>query len=453
MNLLTPVNSKEQLVEWFKLGNKVKKEWRVGTEHEKFAYNYSKDKKLFHPADYSNINGIENFLNEISNFGWSKVLEDGKIIALKKEKQSITLEPGGQIELSGAPLQDIHSACKETNEHLNLVKEIGSKLNITLLGLGLRPFEKTESIPWMPKSRYKIMKKYMPKKGSNGLDMMLSTCTVQANLDYSDEQDMINKMRLSVKIQPILTALFANSPFSEGKPNGYLSKRRHIWMHTDADRCGTLKVAFDEDFSFLKYVNYVLSVPMYFIRRNNSYIDCSGESFLEFIRGNLPQCKGIKPIIQDWEDHISTIFTEVRLKRFIEVRGADAGNWRRTCALPAFWVGILYDQNALEKGLKLTNEWSYENINKLSSDVAKLGLKAKIKGNTVNEIALELLDLSKQGLKNRAFLDKNSNDETQYLKVLEEIAKSEKTPAEKLLEDYKTVWNQNIIKLIEKMAY
>mgnify|MGYP001264003490 CR=1 FL=1 len=283
MNSETKITSKEQLLEWFKLGNKVKRNWRVGTEHEKFAYNYSKEKNSFYPLDYKSSNGIEKFLIEISNHGWEKILEDGNIIALKKNQQSITLEPGGQIELSGAPLEDIHSACKETNEHLKLVKEIGNKFGITLLGLGARPQEDTLSIPWMPKSRYKIMRNYMPKKGSKGLDMMLSTCTVQANLDYSDEQDMIAKTILSVKVQPIITALFANSPLSMGKPNGFLSKRRHIWMHTDNDRCGTLKVAFNEDFGFKEYVNFALSVPMYFIRRNNNYIDCSGASFIDFM--------------------------------------------------------------------------------------------------------------------------------------------------------------------------
>ena len=453
MDSNTEIISTEQLVEWFKLGNKKKEDWKVGTEHEKFAYNYIKEDNFFRPVAYESKNGIESFLKEISKYGWNEVHEEGKIVALKKSNQSITLEPGGQIELSGAPLEDIHSACKETNEHLKLVKEVGKKLNITMLGLGSRPFENTKSIPWMPKPRYKIMKNYMPKKGTNGLDMMLSTCTVQANLDYMNEEDMKKKMLLSVKIQPILTALFANSPLSEGKVNGFVSKRRYVWTHTDPDRCGTLKVAFENDFGFLKYVKFALSVPMYFIRRKNKYIDCSGDSFLDFINGKLPKLEGIKPLIQDWEDHISTIFTEVRLKRFIEVRGADAGNWRRTCALPAFWVGILYDNVSLENGLKLTSQWNYHDVDKLSSDVAKLGLNAKIKNTSVKEFASELIKISTNGLKNRAYLDSKNRDETQYLAVLEEIINSEKTPAQTLLENYNNKWNRDITKLIEEMSY
>lgn len=453
MNLNTLINSKEQLVDWFKLGNKKKQYWRVGTEHEKFAYNYSEQNNIFTPINYESKNGIEEFLIEISNFGWEHILENGKVIGLKKDKQSITLEPGGQIELSGAPLKDIHEACKETNEHLKLVKEVGERLNITLLGLGLRPQESNKEVPWMPKSRYKIMKNYMPKKGSNGLDMMLSTCTVQANLDYADEKDMKLKTLLSVKIQPIITALFANSPLSYGKPNNFLSKRRYIWMNTDPDRCGVLKVAFDDDFGFGKYVDYALSVPMYFVKRDNKYIDCSGSSFDDFMRGKLKEIPGSIPTFSDWEDHLSTIFTEVRLKQFIEVRGADAGNWRRTCALPAFWVGILYDNKVLKKALALCENWNYEEIIKLSADVAKDGLKAKIKGNTVNEIALEMINLAREGLNARNIKDSTGENETHFLKVLEDIIIKEKTPAEQLLEDFNNIWKGNITELIKNMSY
>ncbi len=447
------ISTKKQLEEWFITGCKKKEDWKVGTEHEKFAYKYNKKEDVFMALDYNSKIGIKVFLTELSKFGWSEIKEEGNIVSLKKDNQSITLEPGGQIELSGAPLKDIHSACKETNEHLNLVKKVGNKLNITLLGLGLRPSEKTETISWMPKARYNIMKKYMPKKGTNGLDMMLSTCTVQANLDFSDEDDMVKKTVLAVKIQPILTALFANSPLSEGRPNGFLSKRRYIWMHTDADRCGTLKVAFDENFGFKKYVNYALSVPMYFIRRNNNYIDCSGASFVDFMNGNLSQIPGEKPTIIDWEDHLSTIFTEVRLKKFIEVRGADAGNWRRTCALPAFWVGILYDNEVLNKALQICKKWNYEDVERLSLNVAKKGLNASINNYEVKELAEEFINLSIIGLKKRELLDLKGNDETQYLNVLKEIIKSKKTPAEKLLEDFEKKWNKNITKLIKEMSY
>ena len=453
MDKKSTITSKSQLIKWFEDGSKKKEDWRVGTEHEKFAYNYIKEKNFFMPVEYSSTNGIEKFLLEISKHGWEKVYEEGKTIALKKNNQSITLEPGGQVELSGAPLANIHQACKETNSHLELLKEIGEKLGITLLGLGARPLEKTNSIPWMPKPRYKIMKNYMPKKGNHGLDMMLSTCTVQANLDYSDEDDMRNKTLLSVKIQPLLTALFANSPISNGIPNGFLSKRRYFWTNTDPDRCGTLKIAFEDDFSFSKYTDYALSVPMYFVRRNNHYIDCSGESFNSFMNGKLKQLPSEKPTMQDWEDHLSTIFTEVRLKKFIEVRGADAGNWRRTCALPAFWVGILYDHESLRRGLSICDNWTYSEVEKLSLDVTKYGLKAKIKGHVIKEIISELISVSRKGLKRRSIIDNKGNDETQYLKVLEEIIISGKTPAEKLLDDYNNLWDKNITQLIKEMSY
>ncbi|MDC0651888.1 glutamate--cysteine ligase [Alphaproteobacteria bacterium] len=447
------ITSKSQLVKWFEDGNKKKKDWRVGTEHEKFAYNYNEEKKCFIPAEYENNSGIEQFLLEIAKSGWEVILEKGKVTALKKDNQSITLEPGGQIELSGAPLEDIHQACKETNTHLKLLKELGKKLNITLIGLGARPSEKTESISWMPKARYQIMKNYMPKKGKHGLDMMLSTCTVQANLDYSDEQDMKNKTLLAVKLQPLITALFANSPLSNGNPNGYLSKRRFFWMNTDPDRCGTLKIAFEDDFSFAKYVDYALSVPMYFIIRNNEYINCAGMSFKDFLLGNLEALPNEQPTFKDWEDHLSTIFTEVRLKKFIEVRGADAGNWRRTCALPAFWVGILYDQNALTHALEICHKWTYNDVNNLSEEVAKQGLKSQIIGNKVIDICKEVINISKEGLKKRNILDTRGGDETQYLGVLEEIIDLEKTPAEQMLRDYEGKWDGNIISLIKELAY
>jgi len=453
MNNDSTITSKTELVRWFEEGNKKKEYWRVGTEHEKFAYNYDKEKNSFIPAEYDSKSGIENFLLQISKLGWEKILEKGKVISLKKDNQSITLEPGGQIELSGAPLENIHKACKETNNHLKLVKELGEKLNITLIGLGSRPVEKTDSISWMPKARYQIMKNYMPKKGAHGLDMMLSTCTVQANLDYSDELDMKKKTLLAVKLQPLVTALFANSPLSNGSPNGYLSKRRFFWMNTDPDRCGTLKIAFEDDFSFSKYVDYALSVPMYFIIRKNEYINCSGMSFKDFLNGKLQQLPGQKPTFKDWEDHLSTIFTEVRLKKFIEVRGADAGSWRRTCALPAFWVGVLYDKNVLTNALEICNKWTFNDVNNLAEEVAKEGLKSKIKGNKVIDICKELINFSREGLKTRNILDSKGRDETQYLSVLEEIVESGKTPADKILEDYRLKWKGNITNLIRELSY
>ena len=447
------IDSELKLSEWFSEGCKPKKEWKVGTEHEKFALKFLKHENKFHPVSYEEKNGIGKILNRISDFGWKKVYEKDKVIALKKNYQSITLEPGGQIELSGAPVYDIHSTCKETNEHLKLLKKIGDELNITLLGLGSRPFEKTSEIPWMPKERYKIMKDYMPKKGTRGLDMMLSTCTVQANLDFSSEDDMIKKTRVGVKIQPIITALFANSSLSAGVPNGFLSKRRYIWDDTDADRCGVLRVALEENFSFKKYIEYALSVPMYFIIRNNDYLNCAGQSFRDFMKGELKILPGELPTINDWENHISTIFTEVRLKKFIEVRGADAGSWSRTCALPAFWVGILYEENCLEEAEKICKDWSYDDVIKLSKDVSILGLKTSIKGYSLLDLSKELLAISKEGLRIRRILDNAGQDETGYLEVLEEIVSTGKTPAEVMLDNFNGKWKRNINMLIKDLSY
>ncbi len=425
----------------------------VGTEHEKFAYTFSKDKNKYTPLSYNGKNGINTFLTELSKFGWEPVYEDKNIIALKKKLQSITLEPGGQIELSGAPLKSLHNTCKETNEHLKLVKNIGKKLDILLVGLGVRPNESFSEVPFMPKARYQIMRNYMPKKGKRGLEMMHSTCTVQANLDFESEQDMISKIRIAVKIQPIVTALFANSPFYEGSYNGFESFRRHIWTDTDPDRCGVLKIALDDNFGFNSYVNFALSVPMYFILRDNKYIDCSGKSFLDFIEGKLDIIPGEKPTIADWENHLSTIFTEVRLKKFIEVRGADAGNWRRTCALPAFWVGILYGENSINLAEKICEKWTLNHIETLSHDVAKNGLDAEINGKKVLYIAKDLLEIAKSGLINRNIKDGEGSNESIYLNVLEEIIQKGVSPAKELLNNFGKEYNNDMEKLLKEIAY
>ena len=375
------------------------------------------------------------------------------LIALKKKLQSITLEPGGQIELSGAPLKSLHNTCKETNEHLKLVKDIGKKLDILLVGLGVRPNESFSEVPFMPKARYQIMRNYMPKKGKRGLEMMHSTCTVQANLDFGSEQDMINKIKLAVKIQPVVTALFANSPFYEGSYNGFESLRRHIWTDTDPDRCGVLKVALKEDFGFTSYVNFALSVPMYFVVRKNKYIDCAGKSFSDFLDGKLDIMPGEKPTIQDWENHLSTIFTDVRLKRIIEVRGADAGNWRRTCALPAFWVGILYGENSIGLAERICDKWTIDDIENLSKRVAKKGLDAEICGEKVLDVAKNLIEISRSGLISRNVKDAIGNNESIYLNVLEEILQKKNSPARELTKSFKQKYNHSMQELLKDIAY
>ena len=321
------------------------------------------------------------------------------------------------------------------------------------VGLGVRPNERLEEVPLMPKARYKIMRNYMPKRGARGLEMMHSTCTVQANLDYKSEQDMIDKTRLAVKIQPIVTALFANSPFYEGVSNGYESLRRHIWTDTDPDRCGVLKVALKEDFCFGKYVDSALSVPMYFIVREDKHIDCSGKSFLDYLNGNLDILPGEKPTIADWENHLSTIFTEVRVKKFIEVRGADAGNWRRTCALPAFWVGILYGEDSLVQAQNICAKWTIDDIEKLSNDVSKLGLNAVIRGETVLSIAKDLIEISRRNLIKRDIKDSVGSNESIYLNVLEDILQKKCSPAGDLLKQYNEKYDKDMEKLLRSIAY
>ena len=453
MDRNTIINDRDQLIEWFIEACKPKNKWMVGTEHEKFAYTFSKQKKRYIPLEYFGSYGIKTFLTELSKHGWMPIYEEKNIIALKKKSQSITLEPGGQIELSGAPLKNLHSTCRETNEHLKLLKEVGSKLGILLVGLGVRPNETLQEVPLMPKARYKIMRGYMPTRGSRGLEMMHSTCTVQANLDFESEEDMIKKTRLAVKLQPVVTALFANSPFYRGDFNGYESLRKHIWTDTDPDRCGILKIALEDNFSFSQYVNYALSVPMYFIVRDNNYLNCAGKSFLEFMRGKLDVIPDEKPTIADWENHLSTIFTEVRLKKIIEVRGADAGNWRRTCALPAFWVGILYGNNSINLAEKICENWTKDDIEQLSVDVAKLGLGAEIKKEKVFYIASELLNIARNTLLERGFLDSAGNDETGYLNVLEEILQNKASPARDLINNFSSTYNNNMKKLIEEISY
>ena len=447
------IEDKQQLVDWFKKGFKKKTDWMVGTEHEKFAYTFSKNKNKFVPLSYDGKIGINKFLKELCKYGWEPIYEEKNIIALKNKRQSITLEPGGQIELSGAPLKNLHSTCKETNEHLKLMKDIGKKLDILLVGLGVRPNESYKEVPFMPKARYQIMRNYMPKKGSKGLEMMHSTCTVQANLDYESEKDMIKKTRLAVKIQPIVTALFANSPFYEGSNNGFESLRRHIWTDTDPDRCGVLKVALEEDFCFSKYVDFALSVPMYFVVRENKYLDCSGKSFSDFLSGNLNILPGEKPTIEDWENHLSTIFTEVRLKKFIEVRGADAGNWRRTCALPAFWVGILYGENSISLAESVCDQWTFDDIEKLSNDVAKQGLDAEIRGEKVLSLAKDLLEIARSNLLKRNVVDNLGNNESIYLSVLEEILQKKISPARELLKKFDIDYDNSMEKLLRGIAY
>ena len=426
---------KIDLIKWFEAGCKPKNLFRIGTEHEKFVYKLNSLK----PVSYNEPSGIKNILKSLVRFGWVEVSESGNIIALRKDNQSITLEPGGQLELSGAPLENIHQTCSEVNEHLKQVKIIGNELNIGFLGVGARLEGKLSSDLWMPKPRYKIMKDYMPLVGNLGLEMMADTCTVQANLDYSSEQDMRRKLKTSFILQPIVTALFASSPIEKMKPSKYITRRAAIWFDVDKDRCGTPKFIFDENLSFESWVDYALKVPMYFIKRNGQYINCAGASFEKFMLGKLEQLSNEKPTILDWEDHLSTIFTEIRLKQYIEFRGADAGPWKSLCALPALWVGLLYDSESLNEAESLAKSWSFDMYKKAYEEVPVKGLDLIINKRSINDHAKDLIAISKRGLKKRNFLDGTGNDESGYLNQLEEITHTGNSQAKKML----SMWNNN----------
>jgi glutamate--cysteine ligase len=367
-----PMESRAEMIALFEKGEKPKDAWRIGTEHEKFVY-----RKADHRApSYEEQGGIHTLLIGLTRYGWKPVYEGENIIALSGDDGSVSLEPAGQFELSGAPLENLHQTCAETGRHLKQVKEVGEMLGLGFLGLGLWPDKTRVELPIMPKGRYGIMLNHMPRVGSMGLDMMLRTCTIQTNLDYSSEADMVKKFRVSLALQPLATALFANSPFLEGKPNGYLSYRSHIWTDTDPARTGMLPFVFDEGFGYERYADYMLDVPMYFVFRNGGYIDSAGLSFRDFLKGELRALPGEKPTQTDWSDHLSTAFPEVRLKSFLEMRGADGGPWDTICALPAFWVGLLYDQTALDAAYDLVKGWSIEAQQVLRDEVPTKALDA-----------------------------------------------------------------------------
>lgn len=444
-----PTLDRMQMIEALSKGCKPRDAWRIGVEHEKFGFSYDG----FAPVPYGGPNGIQALLKGLETFGWMPVFEGDHVIALEREGASISLEPGGQFELSGAPLMTIHDTCAETGRHLQEVKTIADRLNLGFLGLGFSPKWTRAEVPVMPKGRYDIMRAYMPKRGNLGLDMMLRTCTVQVNLDFDTEATMVQQFRTSLALQPIATALFANSPFTEGKPNGMLSQRAHIWSDTDPDRTGLLPFVFEDGFGFERYVDYALDVPMYFVKRDGRYIDASGQSFRDFMAGKLPALPGEQPTIKDWADHLTTIFPEVRLKSYLEMRGADGGPWGRICALPALWVGVLYCPDALSAAWDLCKGWTLEDREALRRDVPRLGLKARVAGRMVQDIARDLVGIARNGLKARARFSGGLVDETGYLSELENIAETGVTPAERLLNRYNTAWGGDINRIFAECAY
>lgn len=444
-----PITDKAQLVEWFSSAAKPRSAWRVGTEHEKFAFRLSDLRRL----PYEGPDGIGAILGGLTRFGWEPIQEHGKTIALTHAGCAITLEPGGQFELSGAPLDNLHQTCDEVHTHLAQVKEVCDELGVGMLGLGFDPKWRREDIGWMPKGRYEIMKRYMPLKGSMGIDMMKRTCTVQVNLDFESEADMVEKYRISLALQPLATALFANSPFYEGKPSGFTSFRSHVWTDTDPDRCGMLPFVFEDGFGYERYVDYLLDVPMYFAYRDETYIDVAGKSFRDFMAGTLPELAGHTASMGDWSDHTTTVFQEVRLKKYIEMRGADGGPWNRLCALPALWVGLLYDKGVQDQAWQLCRDWTVAEHQELRDAVPRDGLKVEFRGRSLAAWGRDVLALAREGLRRRKRLDSTGNDETGFLGVLDVIAESGRTPAEDLLKSFETTWGGSVDPVFQELRY
>ena len=439
-----------QLVEPMAGGEKPKDRWRIGTEHEKFVYSTTDH----HAPSYDEPDGIRDLLLAMREFGWETVEEGGKVIAMSGTDGAISLEPAGQLELSGAPLENLHQTCNETGRHLQQVKAIGKKTGTGFLGMGMWPDKARAELPIMPKGRYRIMLDHMPRVGDLGLDMMLRTCTIQVNLDYASEADMAQKFRVGLALQPLATALFANSPFTEGKPNGYQSFRSHIWSDTDPHRTGMLPFVFEDGFGYERYAEYMLDVPMYFVFRDGKYIDAAGLSFRDFLKGNLSVLPGEKPTMSDWTDHLSTAFPEVRLKSFLEMRGADGGPWNRICALPAFWVGLLYDQSALDAAWDRVKGWSMEEREALRNAVPEHGLDTPLpRGGKLNDLAREILDISSAGLTARNRLNTSGDNESGFLDPLREVVAKGKSPAAQLLDRYHGEWNGDVSRIYDEMSF
>ncbi|MCT4607827.1 MAG: glutamate--cysteine ligase [Pelagimonas sp.] len=447
-----PIERHEQLAEYMAEGIKPREDWRIGTEHEKFGY----CKDTLKPLPYDGERSIKAVLEGLRDkHGWDPVLEGGNIIGLTKDGANVSLEPGGALELSGAPLEPIHQTCDEVNEHLKDVKDIADRIGVGFIGLGAAPIWSHEEMPLMPKGRYKLMDAYMGKVGTSGRMMMRRTCTVQVNLDFGSEADMVQKMRVAIALQPVATALFANSPFFEGKPNGHKSWRSRIWRHMDDARTGMVPFVFEEGFGFERWVQYALDVPMYFVYRDGKYIDALGMSFRDFMQGKLPALPGETPTLSDWADHLTTAFPEARVKKYIEMRGADGGPWRRLCALPGLWVGLTYDQTALDAAWDLVKGWDAETREALRIEASVHGLQAEVGGIKMHDLARQVIDIAETGLKNRAMPGAGGlvPDETHFLNALKDSVQTGKVPADELLEVYKGEWGGDLTRIYGNYSY
>ncbi len=447
-----PIEHHDQMAQYLADGCKPREDWRIGTEHEKFGY----CKDTLKPLPYEGDRSIRVMLEGLRDrHNWAPVEEGGKLIGLEKDGANISLEPGGQLELSGAPVETIHETCDEVNTHLREVKDVADEIGVGFIGLGAAPEWSHEQMDLMPKGRYKLMDSYMQKVGTMGTTMMRRTCTVQVNLDFASEADMVQKMRVAVAMQPIANALFANSPFLDGKPNGVKSTRGLVWRNLDDARTGMVPFVFDEGFGFEAWVQYALDVPMYFVYRDGKYIDALGQSFRDFLKGELPALPGEKPTLSDWADHLTTLFPEARVKKFIEMRGADGGPWRRLCALPAFWVGLMYDQSALDGAWDLVKDWDAETREELRIAASTHGLQAEVGGLKMHDLAREAVALSEAGLKSRARPGAGGlvPDETHFLNALRDSIETGRVPADDLLADYHGPWNGDLSRIYAEYSY
>ena len=447
------LHSPNDLKDWMAAGCKPREAWRIGTEHEKFGYRNAD----LSPLPYDGADGIHAMLSGLMQFGWQGKFEGDTLVGLVRSEEagggSVTLEPAGQLELSGAPLENIHQTCAEVSRHLKEVQAVAEKLGQSYMGIGYSPLWGLDEAPQMPKGRYQLMNQYMPKQGGRGLEMMYLTSTVQVNLDFGSEADMVEKLRIALALQPLATGLFANSPFKNGQPTGHVSERSLIWLDTDGARTGMLPQAFEEGFGFEQYVDYALDVPMYFVMRDGKFIDALGMSFRDFMAGNLPALPGEKPTASDWEDHLTTLFPEARVKRFIEMRGADSGPWSSLCALPALWVGLLYDASTQTQVADLIADWTQAERDELRVQSPLLGLQTPFRSGTLLDVAREVLQLAEQGLKNRARSDGAGGDETQFLAYLQKVVADGQSPAEALVKKFHEEWNGDVREAYKDLAF
>ena len=425
----TLVTHRNQLVEYFSSAEKPKSEWLIGNEHEMFAYRLS----TLQPVSYDELGGLKSFLQAMREFGWQPVMEGDNMIGLTRGRSNVSFEPGGQVELAAAPHATLHEVAAEIDQFLLEACSIADICGIGFLGMGFHPTMRRDDVPWVPKNRYSIMRAYMPKRGTMGLDMMGRTCTVQVNLDFASEQDMVSKFRTALALQPIATAIFASSPLVEGKPSGFNSYRMHVWSDVDPDRTGSLPIVFQDGFGYERYTDYALDVPMYFVYRDGNYIDCTGQSFRAFMEGRLPALPGEIPTLNDWANHLTTIFPDVRMKKILEMRGADCGSREMLLALPSFWTGILYDATAHASAWDMVKGWTTENHTQLRADVARHGLQAKVRGQSVADIAQRAITLAQQGLRRRVNRLHGGADETRYLDILFNISESQENAADNIL--------------------